>query len=181
MQTVVEHSGHLLRRETFRVDQVRSPDVADEERVAGQDFLRLIRGLGVDDQNGDAFGRVARGLHDAENDIADPELVAVFGGRAINSRAGFTPEDDLRPSALGKLAMAADEIGVQMRLDHVSDLKPFGFGFVDVLLDVALRIDDRPFAPGADQIRSMRQTSQIKLLEVHEVPSLYKTVHLIVY
>ena len=147
MQTVVKHSGHLFRREAFRVDQVRSPDVADEERVAGQDFLRLIRGLGVGDQNGDAFGRVAGSLQDAENDFADPELVAVFGGRVINSRAGFTPEDDLRPRAFGKLAMAADEIGVQMRLDHISDLQPIGFGFVDVLLDVALRIDYRRLAP----------------------------------
>src|SRR5262249_28218440 len=114
MQTVVKHSGHLLSREAFRVDQVWSPDVADEECVAGQDFLRLIRVLGVGYQNGDAFGRVAGSLQDAENDFADPELVAVFGGRVIHSRAGFTPEDDLRPRALGKLAMAADEIGVQV-------------------------------------------------------------------
>src|SRR5262245_26228231 len=181
MQTVVKHSGHLLRREAFRTDQVRSPDVADEERVAGQDFLRLIRGLGVGDQNGDAFGRVAGGLQDAENDFADPELVAVFGRRVIDSRSGFTPDDDLRPRALGKLAMAADEFGVQLRLDHVSDLQPFGFGFVDVLLDVALRIDDRRFAPGADQIRSMRQTAQIKLLEVHKTPSLVKSEFPIFY
>src|SRR5262245_37614852 len=105
MQTVVKHSGHLLRREAFRVDQVRSPDVADEECVAGQDFLRLIRGLGVGDQDGDAFRRVAWSLHDAENDFADPEFVAVFSGRVIDSRAGFTTEDDLRPRAFGKLAM----------------------------------------------------------------------------
>src|SRR5262245_33581644 len=150
MQTVVKHSGHLLRREAFRADQVRPPDVADEKRVAGQDFLRLIRSLRVDDQNGDAFWRVARGLQNAENDFADPELVAVFGRRMIESRAGFTPEDDLRPCALGKLAMAADEIGVQVRLYNVFDLQPLGFGLVDVLLDVALRIDDRRFAPGAD-------------------------------
>src|SRR5262249_10272470 len=112
----------------------------------------------------------AGSLQDAENDFADPELVAVLGGRVIDSRAGFTPEDDLRPGAFGKLAMAADEIGGQMRLDHISDLPPFGFSFVDVLLDVALRVGDRRFAPGADQIRSVRQTTQIKLLEVHKTP-----------
>src|SRR5262245_50386191 len=181
MQTVVKHSGHLLRREAFRADQVRSPDVADEERVAGQDFLRLIRGLGVGDQNGDAFLRVAGSLQHAENDFADPELVAVLAGRVIHRRVRFTPEAYLSPRAFGKLAMAADEIGVQMRLDHISDLQPFGFGFVDVLLHVALRIDDRRFAPGADQIRSMRQTSQIKLLEVHKTPSLVKSEFPIFY
>ena len=96
MQTVVKHSGHLLRSEAFRVDQVRSPDVADEKRIAGQDFLRLTRGPGVGDQNGDAFGRVAGSLNDSEIDFADSELVAVFGGRVIENRAGFMPEDDLR-------------------------------------------------------------------------------------
>src|SRR5215510_1016946 len=116
MQTVVKHSGHLLGREAFRVDQVRSPDVANEERVAGQDFLRLIRRLGVDDQNGDAFGRVARSLQDAKNDFADPELIAVFGGRVIESRAGITPENDPGSRALGELAMTTYEIGVQVRL-----------------------------------------------------------------
>src|SRR5262245_40238523 len=108
MQTVVKHSGHTLRREAFRTDHVLSPDGADEERVSGQDFLRLIRGLGVGDQDGDAFRRVAGSLQDAENDFANPELVAVFGGRVIDGRAGYTPEDDLRPCAFGKLAMAAD-------------------------------------------------------------------------
>src|SRR5215475_335321 len=167
MQTVVEHSGHPLRREAIRTDQVRPPDVADEQRVAGQDFLGPTRNLGVDDQNGDAFGGVARSLQNAENDFADPELIAVFGGRVIESRAGLTPENDPGPRAPGKLAMAAYEIGVQVRLDHVFDLQPFGFGFVDVLLDVALRINDRRFAYRANQIRSMRQTTQIKLPEVH--------------
>src|SRR5215510_4812936 len=159
MQTVVKHSGHLLRREAFRADQVRSPDVADEKRVASQDFLRLTRGPGVGDQDGDAFRRVAGSLNDSENDFADSELVAVFGGRVIENRAGFMPEDDLSPCTFGKLAMAADEIGVQMRLDHEFDLQPFGFGLVDVLFDVTLRINDRSLASGADQIRSMRQTT----------------------
>src|SRR5262245_7210478 len=111
MQTVVKHSGHLLRREAFRADKVRSPDIADEERISGEDFLRLIRNLGVGDQYGDAFWRVARSLQDAQNYFADPELIAVFRRRVIESRAGFPPENDLRSRALCKLAMAADEIG----------------------------------------------------------------------
>src|SRR5262245_19178839 len=172
MQTVVKHSGHLLRREAFRADQVRPPDVASEERVAGQGLLRLIRGLGVGNQNADAFRRVSGSLQYPQNDFADLEFGAVFRWRIVESRVGFPPEDNLRPCAFGKLAMAADEIGVQMRLDDVFDLQPFGFGFVDVLLDVALRINDRRLASGADQIRTVRQTAQIKLLEIHKIPSI---------
>src|SRR5262249_14259151 len=97
------------------------------------------------------------------------------------SRVGLPPEDDPGPRQFGKLAMAADEIGVQVRLDHVFDLQPFGFGFVDVLLDVALRINHRRLAFRADQIRSMRQTTQIKLLEVHNISSSHKTAYPIVY
>ncbi len=43
VQTVVEHPGHHLGRVAARAREVGPPHVADEERVAGQDLLRLGR------------------------------------------------------------------------------------------------------------------------------------------
>ena len=42
--------------------------------------------------------------------------------------------------------MAADEIRMQMRFDDVLDLKVLRLRFFDVLIDIALRIDNRRFA-----------------------------------
>src|SRR5215469_1185588 len=63
--------------------------------------------------------------------------------------------------------MAADEIGVQVGFDDVLDFHPLPTGFLNVLVHIPLRIHDRCFAIRADQVRSMRQTAEIKLLEVH--------------
>ena len=35
MQAVVKHSRHLLRREAFAARKIRTPNIADEERVTG--------------------------------------------------------------------------------------------------------------------------------------------------
>ena len=40
-------------------------------------------------------------------------------------------------------------------------------GFLDILIDIALRIDDRSFAVRANQIGSMSETVEIELFEIH--------------
>src|SRR5574341_198246 len=54
-----------------------------------------------------------------------------------------------------------------MRFDDVFDFEVLRLRFIDVLLDVALRIDHCGFAVRANQIRGVRQAAQIKLLEIH--------------
>jgi len=56
---------------------------------------------------------------------------------------------------------------MQMRLNDVFDFQVLRGCFLDVLIDVALRIDNRSFTVCADQVRRMRETSQVKLLEIH--------------
>ena len=41
--------------------------------------------------------------------------------------------------------MSAYEIGVQMRFDNVTDLEIVCFCFVEILIDVTLRVDDYSF------------------------------------
>src|ERR1051325_2151661 len=77
-------------------------------------------------------------------------------------------EDDLRASAHGDLLMAADEISVQVRFDHVFDFESVRRGFGEIRVDVTLRIDDRSLPIRTDQVRRVRETSEIELFEVHD-------------
>jgi hypothetical protein len=52
-------------------------------------------------------------------------------------------KDDLRAGACRNFPMTADEVGVQVRLDHVLDLQSLRIRFLDVLINIALRIDNR--------------------------------------
>jgi hypothetical protein len=61
----------------------------------------------------------------------------------------------------------ADEVGVQVRLDDVPDAEAGARGLLDVLLDIALRVNDRRLALGADEVRGVRQASEVELFEVH--------------
>src|SRR5215510_2088101 len=63
--------------------------------------------------------------------------------------------------------MTADEVRMQVCLNDVFDFQILRRRFFDVLIDVALRIDNGGFAIRADQVRRMRETSQIELLEIH--------------
>ncbi len=81
--------------------------------------------------------------------------------------ARLRAEDDLRASARRDLLMTADEVGVQVRFDHVFDLQTLRRGVGEILVNVALRIDDSSFAVRTDQVRRMGQAAEIKLFEVH--------------
>ena len=106
-------------------------------------------------------------LHGAQLDAADAQRVAVAHGAVRELRARGGAEDDLRAGARGELAMAADEVRVEVRLHDVFDGQPALARRVEVLIDVALRIDDRAFAAVANQVRRVGETGQIELMKVH--------------
>src|SRR6185369_4939416 len=60
---------------------------------------------------------------------------------------------------------------MRMRLDDVFDLLAVSGSFIQVLLNVALRIDDRGLVTRANIIRRMGKASQVKLFELHRVIS----------
>ena len=168
MQALVHHPGHLLRRVAARAREVGPPHVSDEKRVARQNLLRLGRDFGVDDDERDALGRVARRLQHAEPDTPDAQLVAVTHCAVWETCAGVRADDDLGAGARGQFPVAADEVRVQVRLDDVLDLQSTGGGLRDVLLNVALRVYDRGLALRTDEVGGVRQTAEIELLEVHD-------------
>jgi hypothetical protein len=68
METVVELVGEFLTRDTHRGKQVRSSDIANEQRVAGQYRMRFGIVRVFPHHDADRLRRVARCVADLEND-----------------------------------------------------------------------------------------------------------------
>jgi hypothetical protein len=76
---------------------------------------------------------------------------------------------DGRATTIAQLQVPGDEIGVKVAQEHVADLETEAIGVCQVLLDVALRIDDNRRRAGlvANQIGGMRKAAQIILFQDH--------------
>ncbi len=98
--------------------------------------------------------------------------VAVAERRERVLRLGPGTEIDGDAGAIAQLEMAGDEVGVKVREEDVRDPQAVLGRESEILIDVALRIDDgsRAGAGVADEVRGVRQAIQIKLLQDHQVP-----------
>src|SRR5687768_9599131 len=83
-------------------------------------------------------------------------------------RACVFAKYNLGTRALRQLTMTADEIGVQVRFDYVLNLQPLCLRFIDVLIDIALRIYYCSFPVRTNQVRRLSQATEIELLEIHK-------------
>src|SRR5204863_10121402 len=61
--------------------------------------------------------------------------------------------------------------GVEVRLKNMPDDDSILLRGLQIEVNVPLRIDYYRVAIGSQHVRRVRQTSQIELLEIHEVPS----------
>jgi len=66
--------------------------------------------------------------------------------------------------------VAGDEVGVQVSFKNVANAEILIGGGLQVEINVALGINDHGFAFGAEQVRSVRETSEEDLLEVDGAP-----------
>ena len=100
-----------------------------------------------------------------------PELddVAVVQGRERILGAGGCAEIDGGAGAVAQLEMPGEEIRVKVREEDVRDAQAVLRREREVLLDVALRVDDRRSLRllVADQIGRVREAIQIELFEDH--------------
>ena len=90
-----------------------------------------------------------------------------------------------RGARLGcELEVPAEEIGVDVRLDHALDAQAVSVGVVEVDLHVAPRIDDHRTVRSlvTDEVRRLGQAVQVVLHEMHSVPAqlLFDRLHLAV-
>src|SRR4051795_3608177 len=89
----------------------------------------------------------------------DSQFVSVLYLQCRKLRRRSLAINDLRTGPTCQFKMAADKIGVRMCLNYIFDLLAIRFGFVDILLNVALRIDYRGFMLRSEVIGSMGKTS----------------------
>jgi len=86
-------------------------------------------------------GECPGGLEHREAHLAELHRVAVRHRRERILGPGPRAEMDRGALALAKLEVAGNEVGVEMRQEHVTDPAAEPAGVVEVLLDVALWVD----------------------------------------
>ena len=79
VERFVEHAAQLRGGPAERGAEVGAADVADEERVAGEDCVGLGGADGeIVDEDRDGFGGVAGSLEGAEADLAEVDSLSIF-------------------------------------------------------------------------------------------------------
>src|SRR6185369_5973478 len=133
-------------------------NIADEQRVASQNFLWLIRNRRIDHQQTNAFRCVARGFHKAQDQVPKFDFIAIFHSEMIELDTGLSTKDDSCSGSFCEFVMSTYKVGVQVCFDDVLDLELVYVCLVDVIVNVALRINNRSFSVRTNQIRSMSKT-----------------------
>ena len=97
------------------------------------------------------------------------ESIAVLHSDEGVFRLGAGAEMDGRAATVAQLQMAGDEVGVEVGEKDVADLEAKFFGVGQVLLDVALGVDDDGGRTGlvSEQIGGVGQAAQVVLFQNH--------------
>ena len=171
VQTVIEHLAELFLCETNGSQQVRPSHIANEERVPGQEHLRHgVVCKQIKQLQGNALGGMPGGFHG--NDAHGlPKLQgrSVEFRHEIKLRLGLATQVNLRPGALPQLQMPRQEVRMKVGQIHMLNLPTVLLCLRQIGLNIPLGIHHHG-TPGrrvSDEVRSVGQTSQIMLLEVH--------------
>src|SRR2546430_13053740 len=173
MQRVEQHAAQIRCGPTERRSQVGTPYVADEQSVSGQNGMRpRIADIQIKDKDGDRFRGVARRFQPFQPYAAKFKHRTVAEGRKYIGCFSLCPQINRRTRTVAQFQVAGDEVGVEMGQEYVPDFQRVFGSECDVLVDIALRINDRGDARlrVANQVRRVRQTWQIELLENHATP-----------
>ena len=165
-------AAQIVGRPPERGPQVGTADVADKQRVSGEDGVRASQDPSeIEDQDRNGLDGMAGGFEDLQAQSRELERIAVVHGHEGVFRLGAGAEMDGRAATVAQLQMAGDEVGMKMGEKDVADLEAEFFGIGQVLLDVALRIDDDGGRTGlvSEQVRSVGQAAQVVLLQNHSL------------
>ena len=172
VERVVKVCAEVVGCPPERGAQVGAADIADKQRVAGEDGVRLCRVLlQIEDQDRDGLDGVAGGFEDLQAQSREVERIAVLHGHESVFRLGAGAEMDGRAATVAQFQMAGDEVGMEVGQEDVADLEAEFLGVGQVLLDVALRIDDDGGRAGlvSEQIGGVGQAAQVVLFQNHEI------------
>ena len=157
-------------RALARLDrEVGAGDVADEQRVAGQDGPGIAAAIGVAEQEGGVLGPVAGRVHRLDLDVAEAKRPAV-GERLVRVLGvGELVDVDGRARRPGEPAVSRDVVGVVVGLEHVLDPDAVQPAEPQVGLDDPLRVDHRGDARAgvADQVGGAAQVLVQDLAKEH--------------
>ena len=135
MDTVEQHGRHRL----LAPGQVRPPDRADEQGIAGDHEPGLFTATLVGNQQTDAVQGVARRVQHLDDDVAGLDHVVVVQRmeRKFHEFGIALVQAVVRASQLRESAAAGIMIGMYVRVDHVRDRDLGLFGLIDKPLLVA--------------------------------------------
>ena len=166
-QGVVQVARQLGGTGTLGSRQIRPPDVADEQGVAGQHAVGdLVTGALVHHE-ADRLWRVPRRGPYLHLHLTQADALTVGQPFDRELRLCLRSEADAGPRCLGELEMPGEEVSVEVGLDDPLDLEPGGFGVGEITRDVPLWVDHhRPTGRlVADQVRGVRQAAEEVLVE----------------
>jgi hypothetical protein len=110
---------------------------------------------------------MARGFQKPQHDATETDLIAFTDADVRERSFRERTQVNLRAGSIRQLAMTADEVRMQMRLNDVPDREPLPVSFFDVQGDIALRVDDASESFRPEHIRRVRKARQVELLKVH--------------
>ena len=139
----------LLRR--VAAAEVRPPDIAHQQRVAGQHHRWLRAARRIDDQQRDQLWAVAGRVRDAQANLPQRQLLAVMQWAEGIAHARRLVQAERGAMRLGQCARAGDVVGVDVGVDDVAQRKVARAQQVVILLDLAWK--DRRSPPRASGAR----------------------------
>ncbi len=170
MERIVKACAEVVGGPPDRSPQVGAADVSDKQRVSRKHRVRFCRILlEIEDQNRNRLDGVAGSFEDLEAQSRKLQRIAVLHRHERIFRLSAGAEIDGRAATVPQFQMAGHEIGVKVGQEDVADLQAEFLGIGQVLLDIALRVDDDRGRAGlvSDQIGSVCQATQIVLFQDH--------------
>ena len=144
VQRVVKMRAQIVGGPSQRGPQVRPAHVADEQRIAGENGVRLCRVLLSDrtpecEMDSMVWPGVSRTCtRRPGNSSVSPSRHRHKGILRLGARAKI----NRRAATIAQLQVPGDEIGMEMGQKNVADLQTESLRVRHVLFDIALRIDD---------------------------------------
>src|SRR5690349_9934105 len=111
-----------------------------------------------------------RRFEKAQRHVSQMNFLAVVDRHKRKLRGGTMAKVDLCTGPRGQFTMSGNEVRVKMRFDDVLDRETLSLGLFQIQFHIALWIHNRCIAARSNQVRRMRQTTQIELPEVHKGP-----------
>jgi hypothetical protein len=102
--------------------------------------------------------------------VAHADRVAVVDWLMVELQTSVGAGTNAGTGDWSKLAPATEKVVMDVRLEHVADPSAFGLSHVDVLVDIAQRVDERGHSGslGNYQVRGVAQTWLEELVDFHD-------------